>query len=300
MLRVAARSLVASALLWLTPMPAALGCASCGSGGDDPLILYPNERDKTFLALGRTTGFRNINGSGGLATAGGPLEREALTFAYGHSFSLRSFATVTVPTFRNVGAQDSVSGVGDPLIATRYTLLMPDLTEPSVPQVQLIAGFKQSHARSVHNSEDTKELLDVFGTGFSDARAGVDLWFGQFAPKFGLAQTFAQPLPRTYDGVEYRPGLVARSTVTTGYQWSSATKTLVGANREQSLGLTVGGMTAPNSAQLNHSVFLTQDYYPSMSQLVRLTVSQQAAFGPNKNTARSSTFTVVYQHTIRS
>ncbi|MBM4252361.1 MAG: hypothetical protein FJ146_10355 [Deltaproteobacteria bacterium] len=293
---------MASTLMWLAPVlsEAAFGCASCGSGGDDPLILYPNERDKTFLALGRTAGFRNINANGGLATAGGPLERENLTVAYGHSFSIRSFATVTVPTFRNVGEHDAVSGVGDPLVVTRYTLVMPDLTEPLVPQVQLIAGFKQSHARSVHDAQNTRDLLDVFGTGFSDARAGVDLWFGQYATKFGLAQTVAQPLSRSYDGIEYHPGLIARTTLTTGYQWTSMVKTLVGANREQTRELRVGDTTVSNSGQINHSIFVTQDYYPSTSQLVRFTLSQQAAFGVNKNTARSNTFTVAYMHALKS
>ena len=268
MLKLAAKTVAASLILGCTLLPKAFGCASCGSGGDDPLILYPNERDKTFLALGRTSGFRNVNASGGLATAGGPNERENLTLAYGHSFSLRSFATITVPTFRNVGAEDAVSGVGDPLIATRYTILMPDITEPLIPQVQLIASFKPSQARSVHNSKDSKELLDIFGTGFSDARAGIDIWFGQTAQKFGLAQTITQPLTRTYDGVQYRPGLTARSTATTGYQWTSAVKTLIGVNREQNLGLTVDGVHIGSSEQLNHSIFVTQDYYPSVSQLI--------------------------------
>jgi hypothetical protein len=296
-------TLLSAAILAATTLAGArpvLACASCGSGGDDPLILYPNERDKTFVSVGRTAGFRNISMNGSLATAGGPTERETLTVAYGHSFSTRSFATVTVPSFRNISADDSQSGLGDPSLATRFTLIMPDLTEPWMPQVQIMGAYKQSQARSVHDTQDARELLDVFGTGFSDVRAGVDLWFGQQDGKFGVAQTVTHPLAKSYDGALYQPGFAARSTVTLGYQWAANAKTLLGANREQVGLLAVDGAEVTNSDQLSHSVFVTQDYYPVAGQHLRLTISQQAAFGANKNTARSSTLTVAYQLTIRS
>lgn len=279
-------------------LPLAYACASCGSGGDDPLILYPNESDKLLVAAARTAGLRNIDMNGSEATAGGPTERHAFTLAYGRSFSMRSFATLTLPMLRNAREGTAKTAVGDPSFATRYTLHMASLTNPWAPQVQILAGFKPGLARSIQETQDPKGLLDVFGTGFSEMRAGLDLWLAQFDQKVGMAQTFSLPLPSKFDGTTYTPGIISRSTLTLGYQWLHDAKTLVGINREQRGELRAAGTAIPNSDQLNYAIFTTQDWLPDEHSMFRLTLSQQAAFGKNKNTARSSTITVVYQRSI--
>ena len=288
-----------AAFFWLN-LPLAYSCASCGSGGDDPLILYPNESDKILVAAARTAGLRNIDKNGSETTAGGPTERHAFTLAYGHSFSMRSFATLTLPMLRNAREGTAKTAVGDPSFATRYTLHMASLLEPWVPQVQILAGFKPGLARSIQETQDPKSLLDVFGTGFSEVRTGLDLWLAQFDQKVGMAQTFSFPLPSKFDGTTYTPGIISRSTLTLGYQWLHDAKTLVGINREQRGELRAAGTAIPNSDQLNYSLFTTQDWLPDENSMFRLTLSQQAAFGKNKNTARSSTITFAFQRSLRS
>ena len=42
----------------------ALACASCGSGGDDPLILYPWEDFKIYAGFARSEGFTLLDAAG--------------------------------------------------------------------------------------------------------------------------------------------------------------------------------------------------------------------------------------------
>ena len=297
-IRIVAATWLGIASFCCLSLPLAYSCASCGSGGEDPLILYPNESDKILVGAARTAGLRNIDKNGSEATAGGPTERHAFTLAYGHSFSMRSFATLTLPMLRNAREGTAKTAMGDPSFATRYTLHMASLTNPWVPQVQILAGFKPGLARSIQETQDPKGLLDVFGTGFSEMRAGLDFWLAQFDQKVGMAQTFSLPLPSKFDGTTYTPGISSRSTFTLGYQWMHDAKILVGINREHRGELRAAGAAIPNSDQLNYSLFTTQDWLPDENSMIRLTLSQQAAFGKNKNTARSSTITVVYQRSI--
>ena len=141
-IRIVAATWLGIASFCCLSLPLAYSCASCGSGGEDPLILYPNESDKILVGAARTAGLRNIDKNGSEATAGGPTERHAFTLAYGHSFSMRSFATLTLPMLRNAREGTAKTAMGDPSFATRYTLHMASLTNPWVPQVQILAGFK--------------------------------------------------------------------------------------------------------------------------------------------------------------
>jgi len=272
----------------------AKACASCGSGGDDPLILYPNERHKVFVGMGSTGGFRNVGPEGEILTAGGPTRRYTTTVAMGHSFSPRSFATITLPFVRNLRDGDSRTGMGDPSLSARYTVVMPSIVDPWTPQVQVVGGYRAGSARSLRNTEEPKTLLDVLGSGFAEARSGVDLWYGQFATLFGLAHVVSYPVAHVYDKVTYQPGLAQRSTITLGYRWLPHVKTLIGTNREAHDPIKVEGRRSPDSDQLNYSTFLTQDYMLNQLTMVRLTASQLGAYGPIKNGVRASTVMVAY------
>lgn len=282
-------------LAWLAVIgPQALGCASCGSGGDDPLILYPNETNKVFLSSGSTSGFRNIGPQGETLTAGGPTRKYMTTFAYGHSFSPRVFTTVTWPYQRNVRGGDARSSSGDPSLSARYTVVMPSIIEPWKPQIQAVVGFKASFARSLRNSAEPKTLLDVFGSGFPEMRGGLDFWYGQSNALAGFAHIVSLPLARAYDGALYQPGLTQRSTLTLGYRWVPHIKTLVGTNREAHDPIQIEHKASPHSEQLNYSAFVTQDYMLNQLAMIRMSLSQQGAYGPIRNGAQSSTVTAAY------
>lgn len=287
-------TLISLASWMLTPSPLALGCASCGSGGDDPMILYPNEREKLYMGLGSVAGFRNIGPDGAPSTAGGPARKYLTTVAYGHSFSPRGFFTLTVPYVRNVRDDASRASWGDPSLSGRYTLIMTSIVEPWKPQVQIVGGYKSGFARSLRNTEEPKTLLDVFGSGFAETRVGLDLWYGQSSLLMGAAHLVSYPLARDYDGSTYQPGLTQRSTVTLGYRWAPHIKSLIGTNREAHAPLRIAHDAAPDSDQLNYSAFVTQDVMLDQLTMLRLTLSQQGAYGPIRNAARSSAVTAAY------
>lgn len=273
-------------------------CASCGSGGDDPLILYPNEWLKVYLGVSHQSNFKNVDSNGDFRTAGGPTSKQSLAVAGGYSFSPRSFATVTVPLQRNTRDDKSRMSVGDPSIAGRYSVLMQSFDEPYVPQVQLLLGYKFSQSRSIHESKDLKTLLDVFGNGFSEARTGVDVWFGVTPLKVGFAQTFSMPIAKTYDGVIYQPGIIYRSTFSLGYLWFDEWKVTGGINREFRDSLKASGEIVPESKQLNHSLFLTTDWMFLPNNNLRLSFSQQAAAFDNYNTSRATSLSLACMHSF--
>jgi hypothetical protein len=223
--------------------------------------------------------------------------KETATFSAGHSFSPRSFATLTIPYGRNILGSSTRTSIGDPSIATRYTIVMQSFMEPFIPQIQLTAGYKHAVATSIHDSNEMKTLLDVFGTGFSEAKGGLDVWYGQSNLKIGTAYTFVAPLKRTFSGSEYQPGAGHRATASIGYAlWGL--KATIGANREQRGNMRINGASQPNSAQLNHSAFATTELMLSPVDILRLSFARQAAFGENRNTAQSQSLTFAYMKAL--
>ena len=269
-------------------------CASCGSGGDDPLILYPNEVDKAYVGVARTTAFKNVDADGRYSTAGGPTTKDTLSLAYGHSFTPRAFMTGTLPLLRNSRQGASKSSLGDPSLAARYTAIVSSIADPWTPQLQLLVGYKQSLTHSIHDSADLRTGLDIFGSGFSEAKVGVDLWFAQNVVLAGGAISLVKPMARSFDGVRYEPGFASRATATAGYLYSAEWRTTFGVNREERAALKSDGAAQPDSAQLNYSAFMTQDWMLSPLADVRLSLSRRAAFGANQNTARSDTVNLAY------
>lgn len=276
----------------------ARACASCGSGGDDPLILYPNESLKFYLGLSQLSDFHNVDPDGSLSTAGGPSSKETLTLSGGYAISPRAFVTLTAPYIRNSLDGDSRSAFGDPSLAGRYSVVMQSLAQPWVPQVQLIAGYKHAQARSLRESNEMKTLIDVFGNGFSEAKMGVDVWYGMAAVKFGAAHTVSKPLKRDFDDVTYEPGLVQRSTTSLGYLWAESWKTTIGMSRELRGALKVDGASQPNSQQQNNSAFLNLDVMTSALDSVRLSYARQAFAFRNQNTTSSRSVSMAYMRTL--
>jgi hypothetical protein len=269
-----------------------MACASCGSGGDDPLILYPWEQWKIYTGLGRTSAFTPIDAAGRPGRELSPDARNTTTVSVGKSLSNRSFVTVTAPYIVNKREAYQRSGWGDPMVTTRYTLVTQDISQEWIPQVQVLAAAKAGSATSVFDYQDPARL-DVFGSGVPEWRAGVDIWHAMFDWKAGVAQTITGPLSsRKTDFGEVRNGVTYRSTATVGYGWGDLAKILVGINREQTTNKSLDGQKQVNSDIVGHSAFLSADAKIEHRSTVRLTLSKTAAFGLNKNTSRSEAVTV--------
>lgn len=267
-------------------------CASCGSGGDDPLILYPWESYKIYAGFARSSGFTLFDTAGRESFQLAPDTRNTTTISLGHTFSSRLFSTLTAPYIVNKRDSYERSGWGDPMVTTRYTLVAQDISIDWKPQVQAIMALRAGQAKSVYDYQDPA-LLDVFGSGVPEGRLGVDVWHGMFDWKIGFAQTVTAPLEARRSQIgEVKNGLSLRSTLTMGYGWGDLGKVIFGMNREQTTKKAIDGKAWANSDTLSHGVFLSADAKIEQNSSLRLTVSRMAAFGAARNTSRSDTVTM--------
>ena len=275
----------------------ALACASCGSGGEDPLILYPNEHFKSYLGLSRASGYRGIGADGAIGDSYGPEAKASDTVALGFGLNHRSFVTVTEALVESQGQGDSKRGASDPLFAARYSLVMQEMDEPWIPQIQLITGFRPAWAKSVQTTADT---LEMFGSGFPEYKLGVDLWWGmQEAPplRFGVAHIGTRSMQRTYNGMDIQPGQLSRTNVTVGYAFEPFGKVLVGATREIRAVTRVDGEVQDASDSEMNGVFGTADGKWDETSMFRLTLSRLGNWGRNRQSTQSSTVTVAWLKT---
>lgn len=267
-------------------------CASCGSGGDDPMILYPSERWKAYVGFSRTGDFESLDSGGEVTAEYGPLTRNTSVVSLGHSFTPQWFATVSAPYIVNKREEYERSGWGDPLLSTRYTVLPQNISDEWIPQVQLMASYRPGDAPSAYDYEDTARL-DVRGTGFPEARAGVDVWQGLFNWKGGLAQSVSYPIgTRDTEFGSMRPGVTYRSTVTAGYGWGDSVRVMGGLNRDYITAKHRDGAKIDDSETLSHGTFLTADAKVERLSMVRLTLSRAANVFQNRNVSRSETVTL--------
>lgn len=272
-------------------------CASCGSGGDDPLILYPNEDVKLYLAASRSFGFKTVDVNGRTGTDGGATEKDALTLAVGKALSTNAFVTLTVPYLQNSRGSQNERGWGDPLASLRWTVLPQDITEEWRPQVQVLLGHRFAVARSIHES-NSLHALDVFGSGTPETKSGLDVFWGMTNVKFGFAHVYYLPGAREFAGVTVEPGLGQKQVVTLGYGVSPYGKVLVGLTREIRSERRENGRRVPESSERNHGGFLTIDYNISSLSVLRATFATRGSFFTNRNTSSSNSASVAYMRAL--
>ena len=271
----------------------ALSCASCGSGSDEPLILYPNEAYKLYFGVSRSSGFANTDQNGFISNGVALRRKTQFYLSSGMSVNERSFVTLGLPFFANSGLQDTRYGLGDPVLSARYTLVPLNFANEFIPQIQVLASLKPALSRSIHESVHEEEL-DVFGSGFHQVRAGLDLWFGLTALQFGMAQMVGYSLPKTANDHHLQPGLEFRSILSMGHTFEGIGKLVFGGSHLSVSESRDQGKRVANSAQVNNSLFLSTDYFVDQVSTVRLTVARQAALLRNRNTTRVDSVAVAY------
>lgn len=281
---------VITKLLWGLALLGALGgarlawaCASCGSGGDDPLILAPDETFKIYVAVSRTGDYQYLDNTGNRGFSLGPVAKDVFTVATGKSLGEYAFLTLTLPLVRNLGDGVDRWGLGDPLVAARFTVLPQTFVKPWEPQVQFLAAYKPGLAPSVTDSIDDQRL-DVFGSGDGEARAGLDVWWGMANIKFGAAFTAALAFPRPWHEDLLQTGCRFRSTVTVGYGRDGVGRVVGGVLREDQLENRINGRSVPRSGHQQHALFLTGDATLTDADTVRVGFSRAAAFWSDNST----------------
>jgi hypothetical protein len=283
----------------------ALACASCGSGGDDPLVLFPAETFKTMVGSSWTPFLDAAGPDGKPLVSLGPESRIISFFAAGVAFSNRGFLTFSQAFLRNQREKRAVYTAGDPALSGRYTILMPQLSQPVVPQVQLVGGIRPALARSAAESKDPA-LLDVGGSGHDEYRAGIDIWMGMLPyVKPGLAATVTESMARNISGATLKPGRLTRITasLTSTLLWPLESwlgplplKVTTGLTFDRRAPMVQDGDEVADSAQLSRGLFASGDISPGDS--LKVTWSRQGAFGETKNSALASSLALSWSRVI--
>lgn len=303
--------LVAFALLatWSHARKAALACASCGSGGDDPLVLFPAETVKFLTGVSVTPSLASTGPDGKRLASTGPDRRVSTIAAAGVALSARGFVTVSGSFTTNSRGDASKSGLADPSIAGRYTVVMPRLDRPLIPQVQLLAGYRPAMTRSIHDSSDPM-LLDVFGSGFDEWRTGVDVWMGMPAIKPGFALTVTEPLAARHNGVMLKPGRLVRGTLSLTSMISTMqigdyaiaprqVKLAAGLITDRRGPLWQDGQPVRDSEQSVDGFFASTDFAASESGTVKLVMARQGITRQTRNAVESTTWSVGWSLVLR-
>lgn len=260
----------------------AFACASCGSGSDDPLILWPNESFKTYLGFSSSGQFETVDPKGKTGTESGPTARDGVTFAVAKALREDLFFSWTQPVLQNRLQDASLRSLGDPMAAVRWSWLLPDFTNPWQPQIQLMLSQKFAHTRSLQESTRA-DLLDAFGTGIPETKVGIDAFWGMHALKAGFACAWLFPEERALGRSLIFPGNGVRSTLTMGHALGEKSKILTGFVREMRQRRRTDGRRVDNSEVVANSIFLTLDLGLSNSDTLRLSFSDRGRMFDNKN-----------------
>jgi hypothetical protein len=278
--------------------PHAWACASCGSGGDDPLILYPSEQWKIYSGVGLTQGFRPVDAQGRYGKETAVEQRQTTTLSVGGRLSLRSFVTVTIPHVINRRGSKNMSGFGDAMITGHYTIVNPDISRLWLPQVQVVGALKQGRATSIYDYKDPAKL-DVLGNGVPEGRLGLDIWQGMTNWKLGFAQTMTIPLESRETPIgEYAQGPTFRATVTAGYGLKNGSKLIAGINRTRKWETQLDRQELPQSDVVNLGYFVTGAFNVKPQTTVRFTLSSAAAFAGSYNTNGNQTYAVALMRAL--
>ena len=285
------------AVLTATVGERAWACASCGSGGDSPLVLYPNEAVKAYVGVSRQAGFKTVTAEGRVGTDLGPETKDTVVAAFGASFLTDGFTTLTVPYVTNEREGRRSSGAGDPLLSINWTIVPASIAKPTMPQIQILTAYRRSAGKSVETSDDDN-FLDVYGTGFDEARLGIDCWWGGAAIKAGFAVVATHPFPKTLAGAERAPGNGVRGTVTAGYGFHDVGKIIGGALVERDGERRDGDAAISGSSVATNMLFAGADADVGKNQTIRMTIAKAAAFGQNRNTTVAQAWTVAWMGSL--
>ncbi|MBQ49641.1 MAG: hypothetical protein CMP10_19835 [Zetaproteobacteria bacterium] len=284
------------ALAGLFRSEVAYGCSSCGTGGGDPLILYPAESQKYYLGASRQSGIKNINSYGKPTANYGPEVKGRTTLAAGYRLLPKAFVTLNVSLLENSAGSELMRGVGDPSLGGRWTILRQNFAQPILPQVQLLFGYQPGWARGGKDSESGRSL-DVFGAGFDQQRLGLDLWWGMQKILFGGSINYVYSSPKRESvGVE-QPGLAEFTNLTLGYQLVPETKILGGLLRQRTAQRIWRSQSIADSEIINHTWFATIDYRKAWGVL-RLTLNRIGYELRQKNTVQSQNYTLAWMRAL--
>jgi hypothetical protein len=206
----------------------------------------------------------------------------------------RLFVTTGIPLQRSHRLGEELQQPGDLAMGLHFLPVLQNFAEPLIPQIQLSLGYKPAMAAGIQESTHPSQL-DVGGSGFSEATATADLWFGITAFKFGFAQSFTLSEAGTFDGIVVKPGYRTRSTLTIGHDHPWQGKVVGGLHRQYQGATQINGVTQAGSELINYGTFATVDGSVTNRHKVSATLVRQARLFSNRNGSQMDQFTLAVQ-----
>lgn len=287
--------LISLGLLWSGE---SFACASCGSGGDDPLVLYPNEATKFYLGVTQLRNLQTLDSRGEVSSLDDERQRMIHTLAVGQRWRPDFFATGSLNYWRNSSNDRSRDQWSDPRFSLHWIPLLQSLDEPWKPQWKLVFSFKPGLSPGIQESRD-RQQLDVFGSGFDEYSLVTDIWYGMSTWKWGLAQSYVYVAPKRLQGEQLQNGYRARSTLNLGTNYSQRGRIVAGLLREYQGASKYEGVSNRGSEVINYAFFLTFDFRLRPQSLVTLTLSDRGRIFRNRNGIRSTSWTLALSQVLK-
>jgi hypothetical protein len=298
----------------------AYACSSCGSSATSPLVMYPGENFKIYVGTSENYNYINYGLKGATATTpwydDNLYTRQTTTLAVGYRTTAHSFVSLTGSLIHNEGVNTSSLRnkdsylIGDPILSARYTLVEPEIAQPFMPQVQVLASYKPSVAKNM--IDDDRDHVDSAGNGFHQASSGLDLWWGMPFIQFGGSEfvTYSFPNFSQSQGHSKRTrDLQSTSIFTVGhafdfYHIAAQVGVVLDYIGQEHNFYQDNRPEVVTPSQQSNSMFVTLNWNATSKDLIRFSYSHGGVYdgdlGPftNKNQTTSNMALVAYERTF--
>ena len=282
---------------YLLRMEPAYSCASCGSGGDSPLVLFPGENKKVYLGFTNSKIGDYFDAKGKKADYYGIQSKQSLTSALALRLADDIFTTATFSAVRNEEAGESRDGFADTLLSFYYLALQQNFLEPFRPQISIIAQYKPALAASARDIDWTAmSAKDVFSDGLSELRLGLDSWFFTNNFLYGVALKTSYFLETQLEDKNFQRKPGYKGIVTGGYAFGNVAKLIGGYSYDYKGSMLQNRVLIDNSAIINQSVFLSWYQKIDIQNLVRLTYAESGLFKTKAYVNRTKNITAGYMY----
>lgn len=271
----------------------AYACASCGSGFADPIFLAPDERVKTLLSIksSKTPYFLSTSGN---KDANNLMANQKNIAEVGTAIRLSPKANIGIfwGFQNNRSKKDTTTSLIDPTVSLRYTIMNQSFLSPYIPQIQLLSSFKLRTGRGASDSQRI-DMLDVFGTDYSQVSVGVDFWNSMNSIFYGVSYGIQHSFQRNLSGYESRLGRLHSTLFTTGTYYYRYNKIVAGYANLYRDHRYEDGRKIATSDMLQHGFFTTIDYSLNSNHQLRLSLSK-SGLGSSRNTSETTTLSIGY------
>lgn len=282
-------------IAYLLSAKEAYSCASCGSGGDSPLVLFPGENKKVYLGVTNSNIGDYYDAKGKKADYYGIENKQSITAAAAYRVVDSVFTTLTLSAQKNEEAGEESYGMSDPLLSVYYLAMQQNFLEPFRPQISIIAQYKPALMNSSRDIDwSSMSARDVFSDGLNEVRLGVDSWFFTNNFLYGLAFKTSYFLEtEVKDGrFQREPGY--KAIATGGYAFGTVAKLIGGYSYNFKGSMLQNRELIDNSEIIDQSLFLSWYQKIDLQNLVRLTYSESGLFTKKAYVNRTKNLTAGY------